>query len=91
MGFVTANVIPDGAPEGVPNPMPPDVADRVAAVALFGKPNTRLMRAINQPEIQVGPLYADKTIDLCVPDDLICSSGRAFTRILHAVRGYGNG
>ena len=26
MGFVTANVIPDGAPEGVPNPMPPDVA-----------------------------------------------------------------
>jgi hypothetical protein len=39
MGFVTANVIPDGAPEGVPNPMPPDVANHVAAVALFGKPN----------------------------------------------------
>ncbi len=76
MGFVTANVIPDGAPEGVPNPMPPDVADRVAAVALFGKPNTRFMRAINEPLIEVGPLYADKTIDLCVPDDLICSSGR---------------
>jgi cutinase len=76
MGFVTANVIPDGAPEGVPNPMPPDVADRVAAVALFGKPNTRFMRAINEPLIEVGPLYTDKTIDLCVPDDPICSSGR---------------
>ena len=76
MGFVTANVIPDGAPEGVPNPMPPDVASRVAAVALFGKPNTRFMRAINEPLIEVGPLYADKTIDLCVPDDPICSSGR---------------
>ena len=23
-GFVTANIIPDGAPEGVPNPMPPE-------------------------------------------------------------------
>ena len=78
MGFVTANVIPDGAPEGVPNPMPPDVADHVAAVALLGKPNDRFMRAINQPSITVGPLYADKTIDLCVPDDLVCSSGRDF-------------
>ena len=76
IGFVTANVIPDGAPEGVPNPMPPDVADRVAAVALIGKPNTRFMRAINEPLIEVGPLYADKTIDLCVQDDPICSGGR---------------
>ena len=78
MGFVTANVIPDGAPEGVPNPMPPTVADHVAAVALFGKPNARFMRAINQPQIEVGPLYAAKTIDLCVPDDFVCSSGRDF-------------
>ena len=78
MGFVTANVIPDGAPEGVPNPMPPDVANHVAAVALFGKPNNRFMRAISEPKIVVGPLYADKTIDLCVPDDVICSSGTDF-------------
>ncbi len=78
MGFVTANVIPDGAPEGVPNPMPPDVADHVAAVALFGKPNERFMHAIGQPTITVGPQYAGKTIDLCVPDDFVCSSGRDF-------------
>ena len=78
MGFVTANVIPDRAPEGVPNPMPPDVANHVAAVALFGKPNARFMRAINQPEIQIGPPYAAKTIDLCVPDDFVCSSGGDF-------------
>jgi cutinase len=78
MGFVTANVIPDGAPEGVPNPMPSDVADHVAAVALFGKPNNRFMHAISQPDIAVGPLYADKTIDMCVPDDFVCSSGRDF-------------
>jgi hypothetical protein len=78
MGFVTANVIPDGAPDGVPNPMPPDVASHVAAVALFGKPNARFMRTINQPQIEVGPLYAAKTIDLCVPEDFVCSSGRDF-------------
>ena len=78
MGFVTANVIPDGAPEGVPNPMPSDVADHVAAVALFGTPNNRFMRAINEPQIAVGPLYAGKTIDLCVPDDFVCSSGTDF-------------
>ncbi len=78
MGFVTSNVIPDGAPEGAPNPMPPDVANHVAAVALFGKPNDRFMRAINQPDVEVGPLYAAKTIELCVPDDFVCSSGRDF-------------
>ena len=78
MGFVTANVIPDGAPTGVPNPMPAEVADHVAAVALFGKPNGRFMNAINEPQIVIGPLYAGKTIDLCVPDDAICSSGTDF-------------
>jgi cutinase len=77
-GFVTANVIPDGAPEGVPNPMPADVAKHIAAVALFGKPNDRFMHAINQPDVAVGPLYADKTLELCVPDDFVCSSGRDF-------------
>jgi cutinase len=79
MGFVTANVVPDGiSASDVPPPMPPDVADHVAAVALFGKPNDRFMRAINQPSVSVGPLYAPKTIDLCVPDDPICSSGLDF-------------
>src|SRR5262245_57218069 len=80
MGFVTANVIPDGAPDGVPNPMPPDLADHVAAVALLGKPNDRFMRAIREPQSAVGPLSAAKTIDLCVPDDPICSPGTDFNK-----------
>jgi cutinase len=81
MGFVTANVIPDGVDASdVPAPMPPDVANHVATVALLGKPSTRFMHAINEPLIAVGPLYADKTIDLCIPDDPICSSsGRDFS------------
>jgi cutinase len=77
-GYVTADKIPDGAPDGVPNPMPDDVAQHVVAVALFGKPNDRFMRVINQPDVDVGPLYADKTVELCVDDDFVCSAGRDF-------------
>ena len=58
MGFVTANVVPDGVSElAVPAPMPLDVADHVAAVALFGKPSARFMRAIDDPQIVIGPSY----------------------------------
>jgi cutinase-like protein len=79
MGFVTDSVVPDEVTASdVPQPMSPDVANHVAAVALFGKPNDRFMRAINQPSVEVGPLYAAKTIDLCVPDDPICSRGTDF-------------
>ncbi|BBZ18700.1 cutinase family protein [Mycolicibacterium gadium] len=80
MGFVTANVVPDGvSAETVPTPMPLDVADHVAAVALFGKPSARFMRAINDPQIVIGPSYVDKTIDLCVEDDLVCDpDGKSF-------------
>jgi cutinase len=80
MGFVTANVVPEGvSASAVPAPMPPEVADKVAAVALFGKPSSRFMRAINDPQIVIGPNYVDKTIDLCVDDDLVCDpDGRSF-------------
>ena len=81
MGFVTANVVPDGvSPLDVPAPMPPEVANHVAAVSLFGKPSTRFMHAINDPPITIGPQYVAKTIDLCVDDDLVCDSeGRSFS------------
>jgi cutinase len=81
MGFVTASVVPDGvSPSDVPAPMPPEVSNNVAAVALFGKPSTRFMRAINDPPITIGPQYLAKTIDLCVDNDLVCDSdGRSFS------------
>ena len=81
MGFVTASVVPDGiSPTDVPAPMPPEVANHVAAVALFGKPSTRFMRAINDPAVTIGPQYVGKTIDLCVDNDLVCdASGRSFS------------
>lgn len=81
MGFVTASVVPDGvSPTDVPAPMPPDVANHVAAVALFGKPSTRFMHAINDPPVTVGPEYLAKTVDLCVDNDLVCDAhGSSFS------------
>jgi hypothetical protein len=74
MGFVTANAVPDGANLAQPpEPMPPDVANHVAAVALFGKPSSQFMSVVNEPPITIGPLYAPKTIELCVPNDPVCS------------------
>jgi hypothetical protein len=81
IGFVTAAIVPDGvSPSDVPAPMPPEVADHVAAVALFGKPSPRFMRAIRDPSITIGPAYVPKTIDLCVDNDLVCDpQGKSFS------------
>jgi cutinase-like protein len=79
-GFVTADVVPPGAADsGVTGPLPPAVADHVAAVALFGKPSPRFMSFVNQPDVVIGPKYAGKTLDSCVPGDPICSDGGDFS------------
>jgi hypothetical protein len=73
-GFVTSAAVPEGIPAAlVPPPMPPEVADHVAAVTLFGKPSDQFMRDVGAPPIAIGPLYAGKTVDLCAPDDTICN------------------
>jgi cutinase len=73
-GFVTSADIPAGVPAAfVPAPMPPEVADHVAAVALFGKPSNRFLGDAGAPLITIGPLYAPKTIDLCAAGDTICN------------------
>lgn len=79
MGFVTSEAIPDGIdPATVPKPLQPDVADHVAAVVLFGTPNVRAMNFLNQPPVAIGPTYQTKTIQLCVPEDAVCSDGTNF-------------
>jgi len=56
--------------------MPPPVADHVAAAALFGGPKSAFADTLSPgPLPTIGPLYATKTIDLCVPNDPICSNG----------------
>jgi cutinase len=76
-GYLTADSVPAGfqMPAGLTGPMPPAVAERVAAVALFGKPSSGFLQMIanTAPPITVGHLYTDKTTDVCIPEDPICS------------------
>jgi hypothetical protein len=73
-GFVTSAVVPDGVPTAlVPPPMPPEVANHVAAVALFGEPSDNFMRDAGAPPVVIGPLYVPKTISLCADGDTICN------------------
>jgi len=79
MGFVTTELVPDGVSASeVPAPMPPDIAEHVSAVALLGTPSDRFMTAIAQPAVTIGPLYEPKTLELCVPNDFVCSPGNDF-------------
>jgi cutinase len=56
--------------------MPPEVADNVAAAAVFGGPRSTFADTLSPgPLPATGPLYAAKTIDLCVPNDPICFEG----------------
>ncbi|MCV7317488.1 cutinase family protein [Mycolicibacillus parakoreensis] len=75
MGYVTADKIPDDftPPDGITGPMPPEVADHVAAVALFGEPSQDFLNQIDAPPINIGSRYAPKTINLCIDTDPICS------------------
>ncbi|WP_099039097.1 cutinase family protein [Mycobacterium neglectum] len=56
--------------------MPSAVADHVAAAALFGGPRSSFADSLSPgPLPGVGPLYAAKTVEMCVPNDPICSEG----------------
>ena len=56
----------------VPAPMPPNVADHVAAVAVFGNNSSK---GPGGPLTAISPLYGAKAVDLCNPGDPICSDG----------------
>jgi cutinase len=78
MAYATEDAVPSGyaMPAGI-GPMPPEVANHVAAVALFGKPSSGFLQMIytGAPPITVGQLYTDKTTDLCIPEDSVCAPG----------------
>lgn len=88
IGFVTADAVPPGftLPAGISGPMPSDVADHLAAVALFGKPTDGFLNAVGAPSIVIGPRYVEKTVDLCAPGDPICSVD-GNNNIAHALYG----
>lgn len=60
----------------VPTPLPPDVADHVAAVAVFGNPLRDM--AAGGPLPDLSSTYGDKTIDMCALGDPFCSPGLNF-------------
>jgi cutinase len=76
IGYVTAAEVPPGfsLPPGITGPMPPEVANHVAAVVLFGEPSSRFLNRIEAPPINIGPLYAAKTIEQCIFDDPVCTN-----------------
>lgn len=91
-GFVTSAEVPPGVPAAlVPQPLPPDVANHVAAVALFGKPSEAWTSQYGAPPITIGPLYAAKTTQLCAEGDSICDGtpggGPSFAHALYPVNG----
>jgi cutinase len=60
--------------------LPSEVADHVAAVAVFGNPKSTYARTLGGGQLPtISPLYRPKTIDLCLPNDLICSEGNSWT------------
>jgi len=69
---VDAITMADQPTLGFTEPMPPNVADHVAAVAVFGNPSIRLLGG---PLTTLSPLYGYKTIDLCNGADPVCSDG----------------
>ena len=75
--YITSDTVPVNFPlhEGLTGPLPPDVARHVAAIVLFGKPSTGFLNFLvhDAPPIDIGHLYSPKTIELCVPEDPVCS------------------
>ncbi|HEY5151086.1 MAG TPA: cutinase family protein [Mycobacterium sp.] len=65
---------------GFSNPLPPNVPDHVAALAVFGNPTAKVGLPLTS-----SPVYGGKAIDLCNADDPVCSDGNS----VPAHRGYG--
>lgn len=76
--YTTTDSVPDGValPDGI-GPMPPGVASKVAAVVLFAPPSDGFLHLVDRsaPPINIGPLYAAKTLQLCADGDPVCAPG----------------
>src|ERR1700693_209823 len=78
-GYTTADTVPEGfaLPDGLTGPMPASIASHVSAVVLFGTPSSGILHLLDgdAPSINIGALYAAKTLELCAPGDPICFPG----------------
>ena len=78
-GYTTTDTVPAGLalPAGITGPMPPAIAPHVAAVVLFGTPDTWFLNLVdhNAPPITIGQPYTAKTLQLCATGDPVCFPG----------------
>jgi cutinase len=78
-GYTTMDSVPAGfdLPAGITGPMPASVASHVAAVVLFGTPDSWFLNLVahGAPPITVGQAYAAKTLQLCATGDPVCFPG----------------
>jgi cutinase len=54
---------------GFNNPLPPNVPDHVAAIAVFGNPSAKLGLPLT-----VSPVWGGRAIDLCNANDAVCQT-----------------
>jgi cutinase len=78
-GYTTTDTVPAGfaLPAGITGPMSAAIAAHVAAVVLFGTPDTWFLNLVehNAPPITIGALYTAKTLQLCATGDPVCFPG----------------
>ena len=78
-GYTTTDTVPAGfaLPAGITGPMPAAIAPHVAAVVLFGTPDTWFLNLVDHsaPPITIGQLYTAKTLELCATGDPVCFPG----------------
>lgn len=91
--FTTSSTVPDSVPADyrpfIPQPLPADVANHVAAVTLFGLPSQAFLDTYNAPAPVVGAAYEPKTIRLCADGDTICNGAPGGQpSVAHALYGF---
>ncbi len=78
-GYTTTDAVPAGfdLPAGLTGPMPAAIAPHVAAVVLFGTPDSWFLNLVahEAPPITIGQAYAAKTLQLCATGDPVCFPG----------------
>jgi cutinase len=73
------DVVPGLDLGAVAAPLPPEAANHVAAVAVFGNPLGKILGPLNA----LSPAYGARTIDLCNANDPICGAGDLDNRAAH--------
>ena len=81
-GFVTSAEVPASVvAESAPQPLPPEVADKVAAVVLFATPSAEFLRSSARPRSPSDRCMPTRPLQLCDPGDSICSGAPVADRI----------